>query len=199
MCFSKEMRTYFNTNIYFYLETSGGQSSNPYLNIAHFLTPVLIRHLCQLKTVVFLHWCLIRVVLLCDVFFYFPECLIHCGWSHPEKPAQNLPQVSVSSGRQETQPVIPGPGAWNPGDLYWAARTLILKTMFLFVFYFYFCFWLWLTFRLNPAKLVRQHLFYRTFHLQDILSNGHFIWQKFYSTTLRTFCQTDISFSRHFN
>ncbi len=28
-----------------------------------FSTPVLIRHLCQLKTVVFLHWCLMRVVL----------------------------------------------------------------------------------------------------------------------------------------
>ena len=25
------------TNIYSYLETSGGQSSNPYLNVAHFL------------------------------------------------------------------------------------------------------------------------------------------------------------------
>ncbi len=25
-------------------------------------TPVLIRHLCQLKTVAFLHWCLIRAV-----------------------------------------------------------------------------------------------------------------------------------------
>ncbi len=25
-----------NTNIYSYLETSGGQSSNPYLNVAHF-------------------------------------------------------------------------------------------------------------------------------------------------------------------
>ncbi len=26
-----------NTNIYFYLETSGGQSSNPYLNVVNFL------------------------------------------------------------------------------------------------------------------------------------------------------------------
>ncbi len=26
-----------NTNIYSYLETSGGQSSNPYLNVVHFL------------------------------------------------------------------------------------------------------------------------------------------------------------------
>jgi hypothetical protein len=45
-----------NTNIYSYLETSGGQSYNLYLNVVHFLTPVLIRHLWQLKTVVFLHW-----------------------------------------------------------------------------------------------------------------------------------------------
>jgi hypothetical protein len=51
-----------NTNIYSYLETSGGQSSNLYLNVVHFLTPVLIRHLWQLKTVVFLHWCPICAV-----------------------------------------------------------------------------------------------------------------------------------------
>ncbi len=40
------------TNFYSYLETSGGQV----------LTPVLIRHLWQLKTVVFLHWFLIRAL-----------------------------------------------------------------------------------------------------------------------------------------
>jgi hypothetical protein len=33
-----------NTNIS-YLETSDGQRSNLYLNVVHFLTPVLIRHL----------------------------------------------------------------------------------------------------------------------------------------------------------
>jgi hypothetical protein len=55
-----------NTNIYSYFETSGGQSSNLYLNVVHFLTPVLIRHLWQLKTVVFLHWCQLRALLLCD-------------------------------------------------------------------------------------------------------------------------------------
>ncbi len=53
-----------NTNIYSYLETSGGQSSNLYLHVVPFLTPVLTRPLWQLKTVVFLHWCLIRAVLL---------------------------------------------------------------------------------------------------------------------------------------
>ncbi len=53
-----------NTNIYSYLETSCGQSSNLFLNVAHFLTPVLIIYLWQLKTIVFLHWCLICAVLL---------------------------------------------------------------------------------------------------------------------------------------
>ena len=54
-----------NTNIYSYLETSGGQSSNPYSNAVHFFsTPVVIRHLWQLKTLIFLHWCLRHVVLL---------------------------------------------------------------------------------------------------------------------------------------
>ncbi len=35
---------------------------NPYLNVIIFSTPQLIRNLWQLKTVVFLHWCLIRAV-----------------------------------------------------------------------------------------------------------------------------------------
>jgi hypothetical protein len=56
-----------NTNIYSYLETSGGQSSNTYLNVVLFSTPVLIRQLWQLKTVVFLHWCLICIALFNDV------------------------------------------------------------------------------------------------------------------------------------
>ncbi len=33
----KSVNNYFNTNIYFYLETSGDQSSNSYLNVVHFL------------------------------------------------------------------------------------------------------------------------------------------------------------------
>ncbi len=59
MCCAMEQHTFknvsncLNTNIYSYLETSGGQSSNLYLNAVHFLTPVLIRHLWQLKTAVF--------------------------------------------------------------------------------------------------------------------------------------------------
>ncbi len=58
----KNVSNCLNTNIYTYLETSGGQSSNPYLNVVHFSTPELIRNLWQFKTVVFLDWCLIRAV-----------------------------------------------------------------------------------------------------------------------------------------
>ncbi len=32
----KNVNNCLNTNIYSYLETSGGQSSNPYLNVVHF-------------------------------------------------------------------------------------------------------------------------------------------------------------------
>jgi hypothetical protein len=59
----KNVNKCMNTNIYSYLETSGGQSYNPYLNAVYFFsTPELIRHLWQLKTVVFLHWCPICAV-----------------------------------------------------------------------------------------------------------------------------------------
>jgi len=44
--FKKNVNNYLNGS---YLETSGGQSSNLYLNV--FSTPVLIRHLRRLKTV----------------------------------------------------------------------------------------------------------------------------------------------------
>ncbi len=60
----KNVNNCLNTNIYSYLETSGGQSSNPYLNAVHFLTPVLIKHLLQHTTIVLLHWCLMCAVLL---------------------------------------------------------------------------------------------------------------------------------------
>jgi len=41
----KMVKNGLNTNICSYLETSGGQSYNPDLNVVHFSTPVLIRHL----------------------------------------------------------------------------------------------------------------------------------------------------------
>jgi hypothetical protein len=59
----KNVNNYLNINIDSYLETSGGQMTNLLLNVVH-STPVLIKHLWQFKTVVFLHWCLIRSVLL---------------------------------------------------------------------------------------------------------------------------------------
>ena len=58
----KNVNNRLSTNIDPYLDTSGGQSSHLFLNVVHFLTPVLIRHLWQFKTVVFLHWCLIRAI-----------------------------------------------------------------------------------------------------------------------------------------
>ncbi len=51
------------TKIIFYLEILSGRNSNLYLKL-FILTPVLIRHLWQLKTLVFLHWRLI-----CSVIF----------------------------------------------------------------------------------------------------------------------------------
>jgi hypothetical protein len=60
----KNVNNCMNINMYSYLRTSGGQGSSLNLNIVHFSTPVFIRHLSQLKTVAFLHWCLMRAVLL---------------------------------------------------------------------------------------------------------------------------------------
>ncbi len=56
----KDINNCLNTTIY--LETSGGQCSNPYLNVGNLLTPGLITNLWQLKTAVFLHWCLLCAV-----------------------------------------------------------------------------------------------------------------------------------------
>ncbi len=51
----KNVNNCFNTNIYSYSETSDRESSNIYLNVVPFSTQVLIKHMWQLKTVVFLH------------------------------------------------------------------------------------------------------------------------------------------------
>ncbi len=58
----KNVNNGLNTNTKSYLETLGGQSTNLYLNV--FLTLVLIIHQWQLKTAVFLHWCLIHALLM---------------------------------------------------------------------------------------------------------------------------------------
>ncbi len=60
----KNIKNSLNTNISFYFETSGGQNCNLFECYSFFSTPVLIRHLWQLKTVVFLHRFLILAVLL---------------------------------------------------------------------------------------------------------------------------------------
>jgi hypothetical protein len=71
-CFKNVKKIFEQHNIYSFLEASGGQSSNLYLNVAHFFTPELIRHLWQLKTVVFLHWCL-----MCALLYVFVQgCII---------------------------------------------------------------------------------------------------------------------------
>jgi hypothetical protein len=67
-CALKIVNIFLNTNIYSYLEISGGQSLNLYLNVVHFSTPVLNGHLWQLKRVVFLHWCILSGVLLYEFF-----------------------------------------------------------------------------------------------------------------------------------
>ncbi len=61
-CTLKIVNNCLNTNIYSYLETFGGQIFNLYLYVGNFLTPVLIRHLWQLKTVVLMHRCLLCTV-----------------------------------------------------------------------------------------------------------------------------------------
>jgi hypothetical protein len=55
----KIVKNCLNTNIYSYLETSGGQSSNLYLNVVHFFNTSL--------TVVFLHWCITHAVLFLEM------------------------------------------------------------------------------------------------------------------------------------
>jgi len=64
-CAIKNVSNYLNTNICPNLETSGCRSSNLNFNDVPFSTPVLIIHMWQFNTVVFLHWCLI-----CTVLFY---------------------------------------------------------------------------------------------------------------------------------
>ncbi len=62
----KNVSNYYNTNIYFYLEASGGQSSNQYLNVVHFFNTSVNLTSVAARTVVFLHWRLIHAVLLVE-------------------------------------------------------------------------------------------------------------------------------------
>ncbi len=60
----KSVNNYLNTSIYSYLKTSGSQSSNLYFNVVHFFNTSVNYTSGQLETVVFLHLCLIRAVLM---------------------------------------------------------------------------------------------------------------------------------------
>jgi hypothetical protein len=62
-CTSENINNGSNTNIYSYLETSGGQSYNLYLNVVHFFNPS-VYYLWQLKNFVILHRSLKRAALL---------------------------------------------------------------------------------------------------------------------------------------
>ncbi len=48
----KNISSCWNIKTIYYLETSGGQNSSLHLNVAHFLTPVLIRHLGSLTQLI---------------------------------------------------------------------------------------------------------------------------------------------------
>ncbi len=50
----------------FTIQATGGHDSNILLKLFSFSTPVLIRHMLELNTVVFRHWCLLHVPLLND-------------------------------------------------------------------------------------------------------------------------------------
>ncbi len=77
----ENVNNYLNTNVYSYLETSGVQSYYIYIEMYFiFSTPVLIRHLWQLKTVVFVHWYLICTVLLAKLPPNFPW-LLHLSFT----------------------------------------------------------------------------------------------------------------------
>ncbi len=70
-----------NTNIYSYLETCGCKSYNLHLNVVHFFNTSV--NLWRLKKAVFLHWCLIRTVLLCHVAQGSLGKINHsCSWMH---------------------------------------------------------------------------------------------------------------------
>jgi hypothetical protein len=53
--------TYDHKNM-FLVQATGSQNSYFYLDFVHFLTPALISHLFLLKAIIFLHMCLLYVV-----------------------------------------------------------------------------------------------------------------------------------------
>jgi len=69
----KKKENCLNANIYSYLKTSGGQSSNLHLIVVHFSTLALNWHLWQLKTLVLVHWRQIHAVLLVKNWLLFQQ------------------------------------------------------------------------------------------------------------------------------
>ncbi len=60
----QNVNNYLNTNIYSHLETSGGQSSNLYLNVVHFLNTSVNKTSVAALDSFSLNWCLKHAVLL---------------------------------------------------------------------------------------------------------------------------------------
>ncbi len=67
----ESVKNWLNTNIYSYLQTSGGKILIYILMLFIFSTPVLIRHLQKLKAVVLLHWCLTSAIILRQLVFLY--------------------------------------------------------------------------------------------------------------------------------
>jgi hypothetical protein len=66
-----------NTKIYYCLVTSGGYNSNLYLIVVYFFNTSVFRHLCKLKTAVFLHRCVICNM--CNISPYKDQFIL-VGW-----------------------------------------------------------------------------------------------------------------------
>ncbi len=83
---------------------------NLYLNVIHFLTPVLIRHLWQLETVVFLHWCLLCAILLrkidhCATNIFFSERTSSSMSSYKPSSRNEFDRVDVCLSSSDQVPV----------------------------------------------------------------------------------------------
>jgi hypothetical protein len=77
-CTLQNVNSCWKTKIYSYLETFGGQNFNLHLNVVNIFNTELIRHLQQLKTVVFLHRCIMRAVLLQQVKDILNYSIVFC-------------------------------------------------------------------------------------------------------------------------
>ncbi len=107
----KNVNNCLNTNIYSFLEASAGQSSNLYLNVVHFFNTSANRHLWRLKTVLFLHWCLIWSILfvhvtLCSLLrskIWFSACILFLNYHLWLPCTGTLYQGSLTEGKGSIQ------------------------------------------------------------------------------------------------